>query len=464
VAEWLYLGGTCSNLRRLLLSLPLVLVAACAPVPGEMPVTQGAVPIAAPALPAFPGLGSALPAGHTAYDNASLARLFVVLSHEMEGRARRPHLVRYESPVSVGVEGPGGERYGAFLDSFLARLRRNSGIAIARGPGPYNLHIRFVDGERFNATLTTAFCVIAPGDVSWEVFAADPVGSSAGEAAKALRIEQMTIFIPDNAPPYLARNCMLEEVPQALGMTNDLFGLGMSSFNDDGAHLWPTKLDYLMLRVLYTPEMTTGLDRRETKTRALGILNRINPAGLAAPPLPMLRQRSLDVWSYLIGRVFSRDASNREIREDVDKALQIVEAYAPMSAQHCYTLVTAGRVLSSPDPGRALRLLDLAGRVCDSAHGVSDIRHARIELEEACALLRLGRFAEVVAVAESIWPVLAAHGQDRPLAALYTMQSEALDATEPGSPRAVTARQLAVAWNGYAMGPGQRAAGCRNKI
>ena len=33
---------------------------------------------------------------------------------------RRPHLVRYEIPVSVGVEGPRGERYGAFLDGFLA--------------------------------------------------------------------------------------------------------------------------------------------------------------------------------------------------------------------------------------------------------------------------------------------------------------------------------------------------------
>ena len=453
------------NLRPLLIPL-LALVAACVPVPEEAPVAQTAPHTEPPPspLPAFPGLGSALPAGHTAYDNASLARLFAVLTHEMEGRARRPHLVRYDIPVSVGVEGPGGERYGAFLDGFLARLRRNSGVVIARGPGSSNLHIRFIDGERFNATLTTAFCVIAPGDVSWEVFVADPVGSSAREAAKALRIEQMTIFIPDNAPPYLARNCLLEEVPQALGMANDLFGLGTSSFNDDGAHLWPTKLDYLMLRVLYAPGMTTGLDRRETRDRALKILDRINPAGRAAPPLPMLRRRSLEVWSYLIGRVFSRDASEREVRADVDKALQVVEAHAPMSAQHCHTLVTAGRVLSRPEPERALQLLDLAERVCDAAHGVSDIRHARIRLEEACALLRLDRFAEVIAVSESIWPVLAAHGQDRPLAALFTMQSEALAATEPGSARTASVARLAAEWNAYAMGPGQRAAGCRRKV
>jgi hypothetical protein len=371
--------------------------------------------------------------------------------------------VRYEVPVSVGVEGPGSGRYGAFLDRLLALLRDNSGIAIGRGPGPANLHIRFIDGEQFNATLPTAFCVIAPGDVSWQAFAADPRGASAREAAGALSIEQTTIFIPDNARPYLVRNCLLEEVPQALGMSNDLFGLGSSSFNDDGAHLWPTKLDYLMLRVLYALPMTTGLDRRETRDRALETLNRINPAGRAAPPLPMLRQRSLDLWSHLIARVFSRDSSGREVRADVDKALQVVEAYAPMSAQHCHTLVTAGRVLSRPEPERALQLLDLARRVCDTAHGVSDIRHARIKLQEACALSRLGRYGEVLRVTEQIWPVLAAHAQDRPLAALYTIQADALEATEAGSPRARGAGQLAAGWNAYAMGPGERAASCRRR-
>ena len=452
-----------SKLRRLLLSLPLALATACAPAPEAVPVTPAAVPRAAPALPAFPRLGAALPAGHTAYDNDSLARLFVVLTHELEGRARRPHLVRYEVPVSVELVGPGSERHGAFLDRFLARLRDNSGIAIARGPGPANLHVRFVDGDRFDATLPTAFCVIAPGDVRWQDFAADPLGASVRVAAGASRIEQTTIFIPDTAWPYQVRNCLLEEVPQALGMSNDLFGLGSSSFNDDGAHLWPTKLDYLMLRVLYAAGMTTGLDRRETRDRALEVLNRINPAGRAAAPLPMLRRRSLELWSHLIARVFSRDASEREVRADVDKALQVVEAYAPMSAQHCHTLVTAGRVLSRPEPERALHLLDLARRVCDRAHGASDIRHARIELQQACALSRLGRYGEALTVAESIWPVLAAHGQDRPLAALYTIQADALEATEAGSPRARGARQLAAAWNAYAMGPGERAAGCRRR-
>lgn len=452
--------------RRLLLlpllSVPLALAAGCMAARGAALAEQAPPPVAQPAAPpSFPRLGSALPAGHTRYDNASLAKLFAVMTHEMEGRAQRPHLVRYEGPVSVGVEGPGAERFNEFLDRYLAQLRRNAGIAIARGPAPYNLHVRFIDGQRFEATVPAAVCVIAGGDLGWEDFAADPLRANAWAVAGDTRIDRMTIFIPDDAPPHLARNCLLEEIPQALGMSNDLYGLGMSSFNDDGAHLWPTKLDYLMLRVLYAPEMATGLDRRETESRALGVLNRINPAGLSAPPLPLLRRNALDHWSMLIGRVFSRESTRSERLDDIDKALVLVEAQAPMSTQHCHTLVTAGRVLSRDDPARALQLLDVARQVCDVAHGASDIRHARIRLESACALSWLDRHDEVIATAEAVWPVLAAHAQDERLAKLYTLQSDALEAIEPGSARAASARELAAAWNAYAFGPVAGAAHCR---
>jgi hypothetical protein len=451
-------------LRSLLISLA-VLAAACIPAQEGAGPTVAAQQVALTAAPkpAFPGLGAALPAGHTVYGNASLARLFTILTHDTEWGARRKHLVRYEGAISVGLEGPGAERHFIFVDGFLGQLVRNSKVLVSRSAGPSNLHVRLVEGARFNKLLPTALCIVAQGDVSWEAFTDNPSHHGAQALVAAKRITQMTIFIPGTAPPFLVRNCLLEEIPQALGLANDLYGLGSSTFNDDAAHLWPTKLDYLMLRVLYAPEMITGLDRRVTEARALVVLNRINAPGISAPPLPLLRQRSLGDWPELIQRVFSRKASKRQVREYAQKALSIVEVYAPMSAQHCHTLVTAGRVLSRPEPEQALRLFDQARRVCGSAHGVSDIRNARIKLETACALLRLDRYDEVIAIAEAIWPVLAAHGQDERLAALYTMQSDALAASGPGSPRAASAAKLAAEWNAYALGAGRLAASCRSR-
>lgn len=442
----------------LVATLIAAVLAACAPPAGRAPAPDRQAAPSEP--PPFPRLGTALPAGHTAHDNASLARLLVLLAHETEWGAPRPHLVRFEAPVSVALEGPGAGTYASFLDSFLADIRAEAGVSIARRT-PANLLIRFVDGRRFESTLRTAACVTAQGEVSWQAYAADPTGRPAQALAGARRIEAMTIFIPDSAPPYLVRNCLLEEIPQALGLANDLYGLAMSSFNDDGAHLWPTKLDYLMLRVLYAPELRTGLDRRATEARAREVLDRVNPEGIGAPPLPRLKPRALGDWPRLMTAVFSRGVSEGERRELARKTLAVVEAYAPDSAQHCHTLVTAGRVLSRAEPARALALFDRAGQVCETAHGTSDIRQARIALERACALARLGRAAEAAALAEATWPVLAAHGQDERLAALYTIQAEALAAAEPGSPHAEAAARLADEWNAYAMGPGRRAADCR---
>lgn len=446
----------------------LVALAGCAPAADPDPPAGEAGPEAVTAVPsdppAFPRLGTALPAGHTAYDNQSLARLLVVLAHETEWGAPRPHLVRYEAPVSVALEGPGAESYTAFLDRFLQTVRDEAGVRIARG-APANLLVRFVDGGRFASALRSAACVTAQGDASWESFAADPTGRGARALAEARAIERMTVFIPDTAPPHLVRNCLLEEIPQALGLLNDLYGLGTSSFNDDGAHLWPTKLDYLMLRVLYAPEMATGLGRHATAARARTVLDRVNPEGIAAAPLPRLNRRSLGDWPELIGAVFSRGRSEAELRELAEKALAVVRAYAPGSAQHCHTLVTAGRVLSRREPERALALFDRAGEICQAAHGASDIRQARIALERSCALARLGRAGEAAALAEATWPVLAAHGQDERLAALYTIQADALAATEPATEpdraRAASVAELAAEWNAYAVGPGRRAADCR---
>lgn len=282
----------------------LAALAACAPAPAPTSDTAAAEAAAPARPPGFPRLGTALPAGHTAYDNASLARLFVTLALETEWGAPRPHLVRYETPISVALEGRGAGAHAAFLEGFLADLRAEAGVPIARGDAP-NLTVRFVEGDRFAAALRTAACVTAQGDVSWNTFAADPTGRSARALAEARAIEAMTIFVPDDAPPYLVRNCLLEEIPQALGLANDLYGLGSSSFNDDAAHLWPTKLDHLMLRMLYAPEMATGLDRRTAQARARAVLDRANPEGIGGRPLPRLRRRALGDWPELMTAIFS---------------------------------------------------------------------------------------------------------------------------------------------------------------
>jgi len=82
---------------RIAVLFALVLgVAACAGNGRHEPYRTGS-------QPGWPKLGAALPAGTTAYSNRSLARLFTMLTHDLEWGANRPNLVRYEGPVRVTI-------------------------------------------------------------------------------------------------------------------------------------------------------------------------------------------------------------------------------------------------------------------------------------------------------------------------------------------------------------------------
>ena len=346
-------------MRALLLILAL---AACAPAIREEPLR----PAARPTLPA---LGASVPAGGTAWSNASLARVFTALTHDLEWGGSRPGLVRYEAPVRVAMTGQGSAAYGEFLDGYLAELRRRARIDIAlSGGGAANLHIRFVDGARFAKTFSGISCLVAPGDLSWEAFRSDP--DRAGGALETARtLTDTTIFLPRSAAPYQIRSCLIEEVAQALGPANDLYGLGPSIFNDDAAHLWPTALDFLMLRILYRPEMTTGLDRGETLSRAARILEEINPDGRTAPPLRYAGPGALRAWRMTHQKIFATASRGDEARERAERASRLAQRHAPGSAHHCHSLRILGRILAREAPGEALSTLGEAARICARVHG-----------------------------------------------------------------------------------------------
>ncbi len=431
---------------RLFILFCLGVLTACAP---GIP-TGPAQPYTPGALPRFPVMGAALPAGTTRYDNRSLADLLVTLTHDLEWGAERPHLIRFEGPVSVGIAGQGARPYLKFIDRFLAQIRQNAGVPIARTRGGYNLVIRFVKGQDFRAKVPQHFCVVAPGLIKWQRFRQSPVryGTRAFETQRSL--DGMTIFIPDNASPYVVRTCIIEEVVQALGPANDLYGLGPSIFNDDAAHIWPTRLDYLMLRVLYSPEVRSGMNRGQTRAGALIALDRLNPGGRRAAPLPPLGQRTMTDWTKAVRAAFDRRKSRAKRVQSAERAVAIAAARMPGSAFHCRALSALAR-LGRKEHRRILPIVAQADRVCARAHGDDDVRVARIMLEIARLHYDGGNPAVTLALTENLAPRLAAFGQDERLTALYALRSAALRAIQQGK-RSVEARRLAGEWGAYALG------------
>ena len=431
---------------RPVLAFVLAILAACGP---EIP-TGPEKPYSPGLIPSAPRLGAALPAGHTRYDNASLADLVVTLTHDLEWGATRPALIRYGGPVRVGVVGDGARPYLPFLERFLEQLRHNTGIDVGLSDQRPNLVIRFVRGQEFRKEVPQHFCVVAPGPITWIRFRQSPVryGTRAYETQRSM--QGMTIFIPDNAAPYIVRTCLIEELVQALGPVNDLYGLGPSIFNDDAAHIWPTRLDYMVLRVLYAPEVQPGMSRAETRVAALAALNRLNPEGIGAPPLPLTPPSRMQDWIGAIRDAFNRGRSRAARTSSAERAVELAAKLHPDTALHCRALGALIRI-GRPEARRILPDVNDADAVCARAHGANDIRVARVQLDLARLHYDTGNPAVALAMTDELDTKLAAHGQDERLTALYALRAAALRALQQET-ESLKARRLAGDWGAYALG------------
>ena len=89
--------------------------------------------------------------------------------------------------------------------------------------------------------------------------------------------------------------------------------------------------------------------------------------------------------------------------------------------------------------------------VCARAHGADDIRVARASLDLARLHYDAGNPAAALALTEDLESVLAAHGQDERLTALYALRAAALRAIQQGT-RSFEAQRLAGEWGAYALG------------
>ena len=94
-------------------------------------------------------------------------------------------------------------------------------------------------------------------------------------------------------------------------------------------------------------------------------------------------------------------------------------------------------------------------RVCAAAHGTSDVRLAILQLERATLLFEAGQASAAYAETRGLEPVLAAHGQEERLTALYALQAASLRAIQRPD-ESFQARRKAAAWGAYALGRGHR--------
>ncbi|MEL6576841.1 MAG: DUF2927 domain-containing protein, partial [Pseudomonadota bacterium] len=377
--------------------------------------------------PSVAGWQSAIPWGGERWGHESLAAFFRRLALGFEEGGERPGLLRLAQPVRIAVEGQGAPTYRGFTADYAAFLARETGIEITTGGDP-TLTLTLMPASDARLPLG-ARCVHLPGQVAWDDYRRAPARYQLDAREASGERESATVFIAAGLPPAAIRACILEEIPQAMGLGNDVALLGPTIFNDDGAHLWPTRVDLLMLRLLYAPEMFPGSPPEAAEIAARSALARRMPQNAAAPPLPLPPQSAALAYRRALGELGEAQTTGDQAFAALRAATPSAEPGAAMA--RCTTgLLTHRADERSRTPERlALTAEDCATAEAGSQPAGEDApapRTLRLEIIRAEALLAAGQPAEALALLDAAAPGLAALGNEAGLARLHHVRSRAL--------------------------------------
>ena len=326
---------------RLLACLALAGLSACAaaPPPGEITsVRFGAV---------------ILPKG-VARSNLDLGEDLLDLTFALESGEKLDHLLRYETPVRVYLRSPDLAAYRPDLTALLARLRAEAGIDIAETDDAEaaQIQIEAVPAAQISRVFPTAACFIVPGETDWSGFL------RRRSAARMRWSDQRTlgraaIFLPLDTTPQDVRDCLNEEITQALGPANDLYRLPDSIWNDDNFYGMATPFDMTDPAGDLPARDHSGMSRAEVAAVLPRVLDRVNPKGRGLPRQP--RQPESRAWATAIEAALSRDAPRQKRLAAATQATQIAAEMRPIDHRLGVSLLTLGRLSlrTRPRGGRA---------------------------------------------------------------------------------------------------------------
>ena len=397
---------------------PLLLKRVCRAV-RWVTLTLAACTAATPALPPGPMLHFPPQTGIPSQrPNGQIAQDFLDLEFNLESGQPLQVLSRFDGPVTVTLTGQIPPVTMAEASSLISRLRHEAGIDIRLTTGPANITVQFAAFSALQRIDPTAACFVAPNVSSLAEYRARR-GTEAVSWQSMRRRERLAIFIPADTSPQEQRDCLHEELAQALGPLNDLYRLPDSVFNDNNFQSTLTGFDMLVLRLHYAPGLAAGMTKAQVATRLPALLARLNPGGQrpglwSDPDTP-------HAWEQAAQTVLAPGSLNAARLPAAQIMLQIARAHGWQDARLGLAYFALGRVTGSaaawqsaadvfatlpdqgvhlahallplaaltPDPMAAIALADRALPLATLAQNAALI--ANFDLIKADALARLGQ-------------------------------------------------------------------------
>ncbi|HSF65701.1 MAG TPA: DUF2927 domain-containing protein [Paracoccaceae bacterium] len=444
-------------MRRTVSVLSLFLLSACVPTPGaevSMNLSKAAVAPVGSDPQALPGAQAALGAP-APRSNVDIAQDILDLTFRMESGRAMQAFSRFEGPVTLRLTGDVPASARTDVDRLIGRLRGEAGINLheVTASQPAAITVEFVPRARIRAAYANVACFVVPRVSGWEEFR-QARGTAVTEWTTLAARERLAIFIPSDTTAQEVRDCLHEEVAQALGPINDLYRLSDSVFNDDNFHSVLTRFDMMVLRALYAPELRSGMTRDQVAARLPGVLARVNPAGQrpgGGAPAPAVPR----VWTNAIETALGGRGSLGAREQAARQAVATARAQGWRDSRLALSHFALGRLTLARQPEVALAALTEAQRIYLSLPGGA-IHAAHVDMQIAAHDLSQGNPAGALARADRAIPIVSRAENAALMATLLMMKAEALDAM--GQTQAAQAVRLdSQGWARYGFGSDSQA-------
>ncbi len=400
---------------------------------------------ALPPMQVFPG-GAAQPPQRS---NADIASDFIDLQFRMESGRRLTVLTRFEGPVTVGMTGAVPPSARGDLTRLISRLRTEAGIDISLAPAgaDASITIDFQPRAALRRAVPSASCFVVPGVTSLAAYRSRRNGAVT-DWAKLQTRRQIGVFVPSDTSPQEVRDCLHEELAQALGPLNDLYHLPDSVFNDDNFHAVLTGFDMLILRAQYAPELRSGMGQSEVAARLPALLARLNPGGAGGGANPA--GDTPRAWITAVDDVFGPKGSSMARRTAARRMLDIARDNGWADNRLAFSYFAVARAQMGQDPAAAADAFATAAQIYRRLPG-GGIQAAHIDMQMAALALSAGRVDQALALTDQAIPVVQRAENASLLATLLLIRAEALAAMGRDA-EAQAVRLDSLGWARYGFG------------
>jgi len=436
-----------------LLALSILLMAACTPAPRTQQNSAQNSTLPTRAL----GLQDTLPpvrsfAGNPVISptrsNREISNDFMDLAFRLESGRTLDRLTRFEGPVSVRVAGNIPASLPHDLQALLGRFRSEANIDIfMTNAASASITVEVIPRSALNAAVPHAACFVVPRVSSWEEFKTARTTPTV-DWATVQRRDRVAVFIPSDVPPQEIRDCLHEEIAQALGPLNDLYRLPDSVFNDDNIHSVLTSFDMLILRAYYDPNLRNGMSRGEVAVRLKQILARLNPVGETRPTRH--QNETTRDWINNIETALTSGSSDRRRRSAARQAINVATARNWSGPREGFAHYVSGRLNVGRNNDLAVSSFNQALAIYNQS-SETRLHTAHVSVQMAAFALSSGEGEAVINLVDRAIPIAASHENAALLATLLMFKAEALDLIgQPDTAAAV--RMDSLGWARYGFG------------